>query len=385
MIDAMNSITLYNPGKLVFGKGSISDFVNDIVRLGYKKLFVITANPIRQFINKHLNKIQQKGINVHIYDKIESEPTFSKFNDILAEAVNSGCDSVVGIGGGSVLDVAKLIAAKINNEQEISEIIGIGKLKNREVYLACLPTTSGTGSEVSPNAILLDEKDNLKKGIISPHLVPDAAYIDPLLTLSVPPNVTSATGLDALTHCIEAYTNKFAHPFVDVYALKGIELIAANIERAFNIGGDISAREGMSLGSLFGGLCLGPVNTAAVHALSYPLGGEFHIAHGLSNALLLPYVMKFNIDSNPKRYADVALALGAPKGRDTLETAYNGVDKIFELCKNLKIPVKLSEISIPYEALDRMAEGAMSVQRLLVNNPKELKLEDAKNIFMEAY
>ncbi len=187
--------------------------------------------------------------------------------------------------------------------------------------LVCLPTTAGTGAEVSPNAILLDEADELKKGVVSPHLVPDAAFVDPLLTISVPPAVTAATGLDALTHCIEAYANKFAHPIVDIYALQGIKLISANLVRAVRNGGDIEARAALSLGSLYGGLCLGPVNTAAVHALAYPLGGRFHIAHGVSNALLLPHVLRFNFSAAPERYAEISAALGVARNGSALTTA----------------------------------------------------------------
>src|SRR5439155_14470982 len=156
----------------------------------------------------------------------------------------------------------------------------------------------------------------LKKAAISPHLVSDAAYVDPALTMSVPPAVTAATGMDALTHCIEAYANRFAHPVVDMYALQGIRLIAANLPLAVERGDDLEARTNVALGSLYGGMCLGPVNTAAVHALSYPLGGEFKVAHGVSNAVLLPHVLEFNLSAAPQRYADIAVALGAQPSRE---------------------------------------------------------------------
>jgi alcohol dehydrogenase class IV len=381
----MNTITLLNPNKIDFGNGSLSNFIDDFLELGYKKLFVVTASIILPLIESSLKKLKGRNIEVNVFDKIESEPTFKMFTNVLSVARDFDTDSVVGIGGGSVLDVSKLIAALLNSKQSIEEIIGIGNLKSRQVYLACVPTTSGTGSEVSPNAILLDESDKLKKGVVSPYLVPDASYIDPLLTLSVPPEVTASTGLDALIHCIEAYTNKFAHPIINHCAIKGIELIATHLETAYKDGSNKVAREALSLGSLYGGICLGPVNTAAVHALSYPLGGEFHIPHGLSNALLLPYIMRFNMESVPSRYAQVALALGAKQGKNDMETASNGVDKIFELCKKVKIPLKLSEMNIPEEAIDRMAEAAMKVTRLLKNNPREVTFEDAKKIYSEAY
>lgn len=238
---------------------------------------------------------------------------------------------------------------------------------------------------MSPNAILLDERDHLKKGIVSPFLIADAAYVDPKLTWTVPAKVTADTGMDALTHCIEAYTNKFAHPSVDIYALQGIRLIAAHLERAVKDGKDVEAREALAFGSLYGGLCLGPVNTAAVHALSYPLGGEFHIPHGLSNAILLPSVMKFNMTANVKRHAEVAVALGCQPGKDDEETARRGVDFIYRLAAAVGIPDKLTALRIPQTAVDGMAKAAMQVQRLLKNNPREVTEQDAINIYNSLY
>ena len=211
------------------------------------------------------------------------------------------------------MDIAKLVAAQLENEQQLKDYVGIGLLKGRKKKLDLCACHSGTGSEVSPNAILVDDRENQKKGIISPFLVPDIVYVDPLLTISVPPAITAATGLDALTHCLEAYTNKFAQPFIDIYAYEGMRLIAANIETAVKDGNNKEAREKVAMGSLFGGFCLGPVNTAGVHALSYPLGSMFHLAHGLSNALLLPYVMELIFRRQLKNYADVAMALGLRK------------------------------------------------------------------------
>ena len=238
---------------------------------------------------------------------------------------------------------------------------------------------------MSPNAILLDERDHLKKGIVSPFLIADAAYVDPKLTWTVPAKVTADTGMDALTHCIEAYTNKFAHPSVDIYALQGIRLISANLERAVKNGQDVEAREALAFGSLYGGLCLGPVNTAAVHALSYPLGGEFHIPHGLSNAILLPSVLKFNMPANIKRHAEVAIALGCQPGKDDNETAMRGVEFIYQLAEAVGIPQKLSDLGIPQTAVDGMAKAAMEVQRLLKNNPREVTEQDARDIYNSLY
>ncbi len=381
----MQTLSLYYPKKLVFGNGCSNNFIVDYKAAGFQKLLLVTAPLLLDLVNPIIDEIKSNGTEVFIYDNLTAEPAIEDFEEALEFAGKNKIDSVAGIGGGSVLDLAKLIAAMLRNKQTIQEVFGIGNLNRREIYLACLPTTSGTGSEVSPNAILLDKSDNLKKGVVSPYLVPDAAYVDPLLTKSVPPPVTAATGLDALTHCIEEFTNIHSHPIVDIYAIEGIRLIANYLVRAYKDGNDEEAREKVALGSLYGGLGLGPVNTAAVHALSYPLGGEFHIAHGLSNAVLLPYVMRFNIESAVDKYSNVAIALGAKQGKDDFETALNGVKKIFQLCEDLNIPVKLSELKIPEDAIDRLAESAIKVERLLKNNPRKVTLEDAKKIFLEAY
>ncbi len=381
----MKEITLLQPQKIVFGTGCIDRFGEDYLKTGNKRLFVVTLPFIRPMIAETMDKLTAAGTSIEYYENISAEPSVTDFKVMLDAARKFGADSFVGIGGGSVLDVTKLVATLVNSEQQIEDLFGIGFINKRGCWFACLPTTSGTGSEVSPNAILLDERDSLKKGVVSPHLIADAAYIDPKLTWTVPARVTAETGMDAITHCIEAYTNKFAHPMVDMYALMGIKLIAANITRAVKDGNDVEAREALSLGSMYGGLCLGPVNTAAVHALSYPLGGEFHISHGLSNAILLPSVMRFNYTSNVKKYAEVALACGVEPGATDEETALKGVDFITELSKACGIPTTLTEIGIPESAVDGMAKAAMNVQRLLKNNPREVTEADARDIYASLY
>jgi alcohol dehydrogenase class IV len=393
----MKAITLLQPQKIVFGTGCIETFTDDYKKMGLQRLFVLTAPPIRPLIEGTLDELKAAGVAVEVFQDIVAEPTVNDFKRILEVARQFRADSVVGIGGGSVLDVTKLVAAFINSDQQVEDCFGTGFIRRKGLWFACLPTTAGTGSEVSPNAILLDERDHLKKGIVSPFLIADAAYVDPKLTWTVPAKVTADTGMDALTHCIEAYTNKFAHPSVDIYALQGIRLIAANLERAVTLARDnkpadlsdnpayVEAREALAFGSLYGGLCLGPVNTAAVHALSYPLGGEFHIPHGLSNAILLPSVMKFNMPSNVKRHAEVAIALGCEPGKNDEETAQRGVDFIYRLAAAVGIPDKLTALGIPQTAVDGMAKAAMQVQRLLKNNPREVTEQDARDIYNSLY
>lgn len=393
----MKQITLLQPQKIVFGTGCIQTLVEDYKKMGLRRLFVLTAPPIRPLIEGTMDELKAAGIAVEVFQDIVAEPTVNDFKKILEVARQFQADSVAGIGGGSVLDVTKLVAAFIDSDQQVEDCFGTGFIKKKGLWFACLPTTAGTGSEVSPNAILLDERDHLKKGIVSPFLIADVAYVDPKLTWTVPAKVTADTGMDALTHCIEAYTNKFAHPSVDIYALQGIRLIAANLERAVTLARDnkpadlsdnpayVEAREALAFGSLYGGLCLGPVNTAAVHALSYPLGGEFHIPHGLSNAILLPSVMKFNMPSNVKRHAEVAIALGCEPGKNDEETAQRGVDFIYRLAAAVGIPDKLTALGIPQTAVDGMAKAAMQVQRLLKNNPREVTEQDARDIYNSLY
>ena len=381
----MKQITLLQPQKIVFGTGCIQTLVEDYKKMGLQRLFVLTAPPIRPLIEDTLTELKGAGVSIEVFQDIVAEPTVNDFKKILEVARQFKADSVVGVGGGSVLDVTKLIAAFINSDQQVEDCFGTGFIKQKGLWFACLPTTAGTGSEVSPNAILLDERDHLKKGIVSPFLIADVAYVDPKLTWTVPAKVTADTGMDALTHCIEAYTNKFAHPSVDIYALQGIRLIAANLEKAVKNGQDQEAREALAFGSLYGGLCLGPINTAAVHALSYPLGGEFHIPHGLSNAILLPSVMKFNMPANIKRHAEVAIALGCQPGKNDEETAQRGVDFIYQLADAVGIPKKLTDLGIPMTAVDGMAQAAMQVQRLLKNNPREVTEQDARDIYNSLY
>ena len=311
----MLPITILQPKKLAFGPGCASQCVDDLLALDLRSIFIVTSTPILGLVEPIAQAFKDAGAVVEVYSEVNEEPSDSAFERALAAARGMQPDAVIGIGGGSPMDVAKLVAAlHDNSRQTILDVFGINLLEGRRTYLACLPTTSGTGSEVSPNAIFLHEAEQLKKGVVSPHLVPDAAYVDPVLTLTLPPSVTAATGLDALTHCIEAYVNRFAHPMIDLYAMQGIRLVAASVVQAVDNGDDLEARTNMLLGSLYGGICLGPVNTGAVHALAYPLGGEFHIAHGVSNSVLLPHVMAFNLPAAPQRYAEVALAMGVEQG-----------------------------------------------------------------------
>jgi len=381
----MNIITLLQPPRIVFGNGCAPQCAEFLAARGVKRVLLVSSTTVLPLLEVVTSALKKSGVEFVLSAPVDREPTQKLFENILSVARAEKIDAVLGIGGGSAIDVAKLIAALTRGKQTTSEIFGTNLLVGRELTLVCLPTTAGTGAEVSPNAILLDETDELKKGVVSPHLVPDAAFVDPLLTLTVPPAVTAATGLDALTHCIEAYANKFAHPIVDTYALSGVKLIAKNLARAVRDGSDVEARAALSLGSLYGGLCLGPVNTAAVHALAYPLGGRFHIAHGVSNALLLPHVLRFNFSAAPERYAEISAALGVTRNGSALTTAEHGLEFLTQLSFDCGVPQKLSELEIPRDAIPWLAGSAIKVQRLLKNNLRVLTEADAAQIYEAAY
>jgi alcohol dehydrogenase class IV len=380
------SIALQLPRKLSFGAGCLADAAAWITAQSPGGVLVVTSPQVRHLAEPLVAALGKSGIAVAVWDEVEKEPHVDDLARGLAAARDARAGLIVGLGGGSVMDLAKLIAALLDGRQKIGEVFGIGNLRHRSVPLACIPTTSGTGSEVSPIAIVQDSADGLKKGVISPHLVPDAAFVDPLLTVGMPPAVTAATGVDALTHCIEAYANRQAHPVVDTWALEGIRRIARSLPLAHANGADIDARSDVALGSLYGGMCLGPVNTAAVHALAYPLGSDFGVAHGVSNAVLLAQVIEFNLSAAPQRYAEVARALGVSEEGGTHEDlAARGVALIRELNRRCGIPASIADLGVPISAIDRMADSALTVQRLLLQNPRTVTLQDARDIYRRAF
>ncbi len=377
-------VSLFNVGTVRFGPGCAVSCADDLAARGLANAFLVTTPPTRRLCDPLLGALAARGIAVTVWDSLAGEPTLDDFAAALAAARAVKADCVIGLGGGSAMDVAKLVAALFDGRQQIAEVIGVNLLKGRTLPLACIPTTAGTGSEVTPIAILGDEDEDLKKGTVSPFLVPDFAYLDAALTVSMPRAVTASTGIDALTHCIEAYANKFAHPVVDSFAIAGIRLIAAHVERACTDGTDLAARAAMLRASYYGGLCLGPVNTAAVHALAYPLGGEFHIAHGVANSILLPHVLRFNVSAAPTRYADIAGAMGITRSGNDLRDAEAGIEAIAELSERCGIPGGMSHFGISANAVPHMAAAAMSVTRLLANNPREVTEADARAIYEAA-
>lgn len=375
-------------GKLIFGNGVLNDLPEAIRQIGASKAFVVTDPGLVKvgISGKVCDILSGANISYALYDKVEPDPRIEIVRGCLEAARLSQCDVLIGLGGGSALDIAKVTAVLLRNSGTLQDYIGIDNIPNRGLPTVMIPTTAGTGSEVTPIAVLSDKQEQLKKGIVSDHLYADVALIDPELAVTLPPQVTAYTGVDALTHAIEAYTNKFAHPFIDTFALAAVELIGRYLKRAVEEGSDLDARYHMALASLYGGMCLGSVNTAAVHAMAYPLGGTFDVPHGMANALLLPYVMRFNKESCPERFTRIAAALGRPNGqRSEAPSAEGAAEAVTELCAEVGIVSRLAALGIPEDAIDSMAAGALKVTRLMKNNPREMTLEDVKRIYREAY
>jgi alcohol dehydrogenase class IV len=369
------------PRRIDFGVGASERFVDDSALARSGRGLVVADRGVRPAVEALGAKLERSGMRLRVWDGVEGEPTIDAYEEALAAAGEFEPDVVVGVGGGSVLDVAKLVAAMHGRGETIRDVFGIGRLGGRKTALVCLPTTAGTGSEASPNAILIDPADHRKKVVVSPHLVPDEAFVDPALTCTVPPDVTAGTGLDALTHCIEVFANRRAHPWTDAYALRGIELVGSHLRRAVADGEDLEARSALALASLYGGLGLGPVNTAAVHALAYPIAERYAIPHGVSNALVLAAVIEFNLPAAPDRYARIAVALGAMPGETEAETARRGVERIRNLISAVGIRQDLAGWGVQEEAVDDLARTALTVTRLLRNNPREVTLEDASALY----
>lgn len=380
------TLTLQQPPRITFGAGCAADAVATFLReRELKRAFVVTSPSVRHHASAIAASLASLGAEIGWADGEPPEPTLAAAETLRERVRVFAPDVVIAAGGGSVLDSAKVAAALHDKPGAISDYFGTNLVPLRRTALVAVPTTAGTGSEVSPNSLLLDQSSGTKKAVISPALVPDTAVVDPVLTLTLPPALTATTGIDALTHCLEVYANRFAHAATDANALEGVRLIAANLPRAVTGGSDIAARSAVALGSLYGGLGLGPVNTAAVHALAYPLGGEYHLSHGASIALLLSHVVRFNAPAMPGRHAALSVALGADPRAPVGDAASECADRLEALLRACGAPRGLGTCGIPRDAIPRLAGAALGVTRLLKNNPRPVTREDALSIYSAAF
>lgn len=367
------AITLHQPKRLEIGAGAVK-------RLGewagaFERVFVLATEHTEGFAGR----IGLKGA-MTVYAALPPEPDTAALDAALEAARAAKPDLVIGLGGGSVLDIAKLVAVLWNSDQSFAEIVGPDKVSGRTTALAQVATTAGTGSEAGIRALVTDPKTLAKLAVESPFMLADIAVLDPELTYSVPPAVTAATGIDALAHCVEAFTNIKAHDLIDGYARLGIELVGKYLTRAVADGRDTEARAGMMLASYYGGICLGPVNTAAGHALAYPLGTRLKLPHGLANAIIFPHVLAFNTQARPEKTREVIGLLGlsaTPETQDVLDATHR-------YCDQLGVEMKLSRHGATQDALPQWAEEAHAIRRLMDNNPRPMTIGDVLDIYRAA-
>ncbi|MBK1840138.1 iron-containing alcohol dehydrogenase [Azospirillum sp. YIM B02556] len=374
-IDLTTPIDLLRPPRVVFGAGTAAETGRWVRERGLTRILVVAD----AFNAARVDRLGLEGA-VTVFADIKPEPDVPNLEALLAVAERVEPQVVIGFGGGSAMDLAKLAAVLPGSGQTIRDVVGPEKVTGKRAALVQVPTTAGTGSEVGTRALVTDPATMSKLAVQSVHMLADVAVVDPDLTLSVPAAVTAATGVDALAHCVEAYTNRKAHPLIDLYALEGIRLVGRFLPRAIADGGDREARAGLSLASFYGGICLGPVNTAAGHAVAYPLGTRHHIPHGAANALIFPHVLAFNAPAVPAKTAAVLEALGLPAATDpaaVFEAAYGW-------CLELGCTMRLSEFGVPETDLPRMAEEAHAIRRLLDNNPRDLSREDILGMYRAA-
>lgn len=367
------AITLLQPPRLEIGAGSIA-------RLGewaapFKRILVIAMPPTAGFIDR-------AGLlgEVQTYVNVPPEPDLPAVEAVLAAARAFRPDLVIGLGGGSVLDVAKLVAVLWDSGQTVLDVVGVGKVNGRRTALAQVPTTSGTGSEAGIRALVTAPDTLAKMAVESAFMLADLAVLDPELTYTVPAAVTAATGVDALAHCVEAFTNIKAHPVIDGYATLGITLVGRFLARAVADGTDTEARAGMMMASYFGGLCLGPVNTAGGHALAYPLGTRLKLPHGLANAIIFPHVLAYNASARPEKTETISRLLGL-SGSTKAETV---LAESVAFCAALGLELRLAQHGAKEQDLSGWAEEAFAIKRLIDNNPRPLAVADILSIYGNA-
>ena len=373
---------------IVFGAGRSGELAGLCANLGDQLLIVTDAGLTQAgLVAPVVAALENAGKTVAVFDGVLADPPEALVLQAVSVARQMGVTGIIGLGGGSSLDVAKLVAVLAKADIDIATIYGINQIKGGRLPLVLVPTTAGTGSEVTPISIITTGKHE-KKGVVSPVLLPDVAVLDPNLTLGLPPAVTAATGVDAIVHAIEAYASANANnnPVSKGLAVQALELLFANIRVAVHEGKNLAARSAMLLGSLLAGQAFANSPVAAVHALAYPLGGHFGVSHGLSNALMLPHVLRYNVETHPDAYAELAAkVLTGNLNMSVDEKAAQLIAYLEQLIDDVQLQKQLRDISIPRGACALLAEEAMKQTRLLVNNPRSITQEDALRIFEAAW
>ena len=376
-----------SPKTLITGVDAITQLGAEVSGLRAKKALIMTDPGVAEsgMVETVERPLIDSGIAVGVYAKCVPEPPLSSLAEGVKFCEQGDYDCIVGFGGGSAIDVAKITSVLVGVAEDVESMVGVGKVPHKGLPVVAVPTTAGTGSEVTAVAIFANERLNVKQGISSPFLIPNIAVVDPMLTISCPAHVTAASGMDALIHNIEAYTSVNATMHTDPLARDGIELISKSIRTAVFDGSNVEARAAMAVGALMGGISFGNAGVTAVHALSYPIGGTFHVPHGIANTLMLPWVMEYNMLACLDYFSEIAVAMGENiQGLSVREAAVRAVEAMRQLAVDIQVPQYLSDVGIPESAIDDLADGAMTQTRLLVNNPRRLTRDDIVQIYRNA-
>lgn len=375
------------PTQAVFGWGSVAQAGKLLIDCQAKKVLIITDNGVKQagLLDKVLQSLNSSEIDTVIFDQVEPDPSVDTINAALALAKSEGVQALVAVGGGSSIDTAKGVSVLFHNGGDIRRFEGLNKVPQKGLYVMAIPTTAGTGSEVTVFAVITDLENERKFTIGSRYLAPDTALVDPELTLSLPPHLTASTGMDALTHAVEAYTSKISQPASDALALSAIGMIAKNLRTATLDQGNVLARNGMMKAQLLAGMAFNNALLGLSHAIASPLGAHFHIPHGLANAVMLPYVMEYNIPAAPDKYARIASALGVESCGSKLSMAYGGAAFVRSLVRDIGLPTCLKEVKgVDEGRLQAVAEDALK-SGMFKMNVRVSSVSDVYEVLQKAY
>lgn len=384
-MDIFKQYIFQSPRKVIAGIGYLKDIYAEVQSFGAQRVLVIADPGVWKagLANRTVGILKEHGIEVAVIHDVPPEPEIGRVAEIFREVEEFRCQLFIGIGGGSVMDVTKLLAVMMTNGCKLESMMKPEGIKEKGLPVILAPTTAGTGSEATPNAIVTIPEQELKVGIVSSKLMPDCVLLDPEMTVGLPPHLTASTGMDAFIHALECYISKKANPLSDTFALRAMTLINRSIRIAYSNGSNLEARHDMLLGSFLGGMCIASSGTAAVHALAYPLGGKYRIPHGVSNAMLLPHVMEFNKEAAAERLKQAAIAMEIEDAGflQAAEAAERVIESLHQLIRDLNIPESLKEFGVAEQDAGSLVDGALKVTRLLDNNPKALSREDIGSIY----
>jgi alcohol dehydrogenase class IV len=376
------------PDRLLFGPGAVAKVGEEAKRFGARAVMVITDPGVSAsgILDPVLESLEAQGLKWEVFSRVVPEPSCECLMEAVSAAKNGNFDVYVGLGGGSSMDTTKMVSAFMRNQGSIQDFFGVEKVVHRGPPTIMIPTTAGTGSEVTRMAVFTDTDTNLKRVVSSQAILPNVALVDPELTRTMPPDVTANTGMDAFIHAVEAYVAVGANPLTDQMALEAVRIVTRNLPCAFAKGDDPEARYWMALGSLMAGIALNNAGVGAVHALAYPIGAEYHLPHGTALSVILPATMKAVSIACPSKFFQLAEAMGLTiRDLSIWEVGEAVAEGMRSLAKLVKLPTRLSEIGADRSRISEWAEAAYREQRLLTNTPRNLTKEEIAEIFENSF